>query len=57
MNACIYNVLPQDNTTPTWILPCKCGLKIWHCNAKFKPNILCVIGYQYDQPPLRAPIL
>ena len=56
MNAGTYNELPQENTVPTWLLPCTCGTHRCHCNAKFKPDILCVIGHPYNHPPQDTPI-
>ena len=55
MNAGTYNERPQVNTVPTWLLPCTCGTQRCHCNAKFKPDILCVIGHPYNHPPPEAP--
>jgi hypothetical protein len=55
MNANTYNGLPQDNTIPTWLLPCTCGTQRCHCNAIFKPYILCIIGHPYNYPPPEAP--
>jgi hypothetical protein len=55
MNAGTYNERPQENTVPTWLLPCTCGTLRCHCNARFKPDILCVIGHPYNHPPLEAP--
>ena len=51
MNASTYNRLRQDNIVPTWLLPCTCGAQRCHCNARFKPNILCIIGHPYNHPP------
>ena len=53
MNAGIYNERAQENTVPTWLLPCTCGTQRCHCNAMFKPDILCVIGHPYDHPTKR----
>ena len=55
MNAQTYNGFPQENTVPTWLLPCTCGAQRCHCNARFKPDILCIIGHPYDDPPPQAP--
>ena len=55
MNAGIYNDSPQENTVPTWLLPCTCNTPRCHCNARLKPDILCVIGHPYNSPPPVAP--
>ena len=55
MNAGTYNELPQDNTVPTWLLPCTCGNQRCHCNARLKPDILCILGHPYNHPPPEAP--
>ena len=55
MNACTYNELPQENTVPTWLLPCTCGTQRCHCNARFKPDIICILGHPYNSPPPEAP--
>ena len=55
MNACIYNDSPQENTVPTWLLPCACDTQRCQCNARLKPDILCVIGHQYNSPPPATP--
>ena len=57
MNACTYNGLPQENIVPTWLLPCTSGAQRFHYNAKFKPDILCIIGHPYKYLPLEAPTL
>jgi hypothetical protein len=48
MNANTYNGLPQENTVPTWLLPCICDAQRCHCNAILKPDILCTIGHPYN---------
>ena len=51
MNAGIFNDKPQENTVPSWLLPCTCNTQKYHCNARLKPDILCVKGLPYDAPP------
>ena len=41
----------------TWILLYTCGTQRCHCNARLKPDILCIIGHLYNHPPLKAPTL
>ena len=48
MNARTFNGNPPENTVPSWLLPCTCGLQRCHCNARFKPNIICVKGLPYQ---------
>ena len=55
MNAGTYNELPQENTVPIWLLPCTCGTQRCHCNARLKPDILCILGHPYNHPPPEAP--
>ena len=55
MNAGIYNDSPQENTVPAWLLPCTCTTTRCHCNARLKPDILCVIGHPYNSPPPVVP--
>ena len=55
MNAGTYKELPQENTIPTWLLPCTCGTQRCHYNARLKPNILCIIGHPYNSPPPNEP--
>ena len=43
------------NTIPPWLLPCTFGYQRCHCNAKFKPDIMCVKGLLYQSNPLVAP--
>ena len=56
MTTSTYNNLRQDNTIPTWLLPCTCGAQRYHCNARFKPNLLCIIGHPYNHPPPKLTI-
>jgi hypothetical protein len=52
MNVGLHNDLSPDNTVPTWLLPCTCNTPRCHCNAHFKPNLICVTGIPYQhQPP------
>ena len=54
INARNYNKIPQENIVPTWLLLCTCGMQRYHCTAKFRQDILCVIGHPYNHPPLEA---
>jgi hypothetical protein len=51
MNAGIYNSLPPENTVPPWLLPYICLTSRYNCNAKYKPDILCVQGLPHLSPP------
>ena len=51
MNAGIYNNDPPENTDPPWLLTCECGQQRCHCNARFKPDLLCVKGLPYQSSP------
>ena len=52
MNVGTFNENPPENTVPPWLLPCTCSLQRCHCNAKFKPYIICVkrLPYQANSP-------
>jgi hypothetical protein len=51
MNAGTFNNNPQENTVPNWLLPCTCNTQRCHCNARFRPDILCVKGLPYQNDP------
>src|ERR1700737_2635726 len=51
MNAGTFNNNPPENIVPPCLLPCTCGQQRRHCNARFKPYILCVKGVPYQSPP------
>ena len=55
MNAGTFNNNPQENTVPPWLLPCTCQQHRCHCNARFKPDILCIKGLPYQDTPLLNP--
>ena len=53
MNAWTFNDNPQENTVPPWLLPCTCGQQRCHCNARFKPDLLCIKELPHQgTPPL-----
>ena len=52
-NAGNFNNQPQEQTVPGWLLQCTCHPNTCHCQAKLRPDILCVIGApKQAQPPL-----
>jgi hypothetical protein len=51
MNVGTFNNNPQENTVPNWLLPCTCSTQRCHCNARFRPDILCVKGLPYQNAP------
>ena len=51
MNAGTFNNNPQENTVPTWLLPCTCEQQRCHCNARFKPDILCIKELPHQSTP------
>jgi hypothetical protein len=55
INACTYNELPQENIVPTLLLPCTCNTQRCYCNARLKPDIICLLGHPYNSPPPDAP--
>ena len=54
MNAGIHNDQPQENRVPPW-LPCTCDTQRCQCNARLKPDILCIIGHPYNHLPPETP--
>ena len=47
----------QENTVPNWLLPCSCNTQTQRCqcNAKLRPNILCVRNHPYNAEPPQGP--
>lgn len=53
MNAGTFNNNPQENTVPPWLLPCTCGRQRCQCNARLKPDLICIKGLPHkSNPPL-----
>lgn len=55
MNADKHNNNPPDNTVPPWLLPCTCHSTRCHCNARFKPDLLCILGLPHQSVPPTHP--
>ena len=55
MNAGTFNNNPQENTVPTWLLPCTCAQQRCHCNARFKPDLLCIKELPHQNTPPTHP--
>ena len=55
MNAGTFNNNPQENTVPTWLLPCTCERLRCHCNARFKPDLMCIKGLPHQNTPPTHP--
>jgi hypothetical protein len=55
MNARTFNNNPQENTVPPWLLSCICVQQRCHCNARLKPDILCIKGLPYQSPSPSSP--
>jgi hypothetical protein len=51
MNAGYYNKNPPNNTVPSWLLPCTCLTQRCQCNARLRPDILCIHGIPYQGTP------
>jgi hypothetical protein len=49
MNVGYHNKNPPDNTVPSWLLPCTCLTQRCQCNARLRPNILCIHGTPYQR--------
>ena len=55
MNARTFNDNPLENMVPPWLLLSTCGLQRCHCNARFKPDIICIKGLPYQANPQTIP--
>jgi hypothetical protein len=55
MNAGTFQDHPPENTVPAWLLSYSCGPHRCHCNARYKPDILCVRGLPFNSRPPRLP--
>ena len=55
MNAGTFNDKPPENTVPPWLLPCTCNTQKCHCNARLKPDLLCVQGLEHNSYPPDTP--
>jgi hypothetical protein len=55
MNVGTFHDTPPDNIVPPWLLPCSCGPHRCHCHACLKPDLLCVCGLAYNNPPPTQP--
>jgi hypothetical protein len=55
MNAGTFNNSPQENTVPTWLLPCTCRQQRCQCNARLKPDLLCIKNLPHQSIPPITP--
>ena len=55
MNVGKFNNHPQENTVPTWLLPCTCRQQRCQCNARLKPDLLCIKNLPHQSTPPRFP--
>ena len=51
MNAGTFNNNVQENTVPTWLMPCTCEQQRCHCNFRFKPDLLCIKELPHQSTP------
>ena len=52
MNVGYFNSNPPENTVPNQLLPCTCSTTRCQCNARLRPNLLCIQGLPYlSNPP------
>ena len=56
MNARTFKDKPLENTISPWLLPCSCSHQRCHCNARFKPDKICIKGLPYQANPPINPI-
>jgi hypothetical protein len=47
----------QENTVPNWLLPCSCNNQTQRCqcNARLRPDILCIRNHPYNAKPPQEP--
>jgi ribonuclease HI len=47
----------HENTVPNWLLPCNCNNQTQRCqcNAKLRPDILCIRNHPYNAAPPQEP--
>jgi hypothetical protein len=47
----------QENTVPQWLLPCTCNNQTQRCqcNAKLRPDIMCIRNHPYNVEPPTEP--
>jgi hypothetical protein len=47
----------QENTVPNWLLPCSCNNQTQRCqcNARLRPDILCIRNHPYNAEPPQEP--
>jgi hypothetical protein len=57
MNACKSDGQTHENTVPNWLLPCTYNNQTQQCqcNAKLKPDILCIHNHPYNAKPPTGP--
>jgi hypothetical protein len=57
VNARKSNDQTQENTAPNWLLPCSYVNQIQRCqcNAKLRPDILCIRNHPYNAEPPKEP--
>jgi hypothetical protein len=57
MNAGKSDGQNHENTVPNWLLPCICNNQTQRCqcNAKLKPDILCIRNHPYNAEPPTGP--
>jgi hypothetical protein len=53
MNVGKFDEQTHKNTVPNWLLPCICNNQTQRCqcNAKLKPDILCIRNHPYNTEP------
>jgi hypothetical protein len=57
INAGKFDGETQENTIPNWLLPCSCTKQTQRCtcNAKLRPDILCILNHPYNaEPPKKS---
>jgi hypothetical protein len=58
MNAGKTDEQTQENTVPHWLLPCICNNQTQRCqcNARLRPDILCIRNHPYNAEPPNQPM-
>jgi hypothetical protein len=57
VNARKCEAQTQENIVPNWLLPCNCRNQTQrcHCNARLRPDILCIRNHPYNAEPPQEP--
>jgi hypothetical protein len=57
VNAGKFDAQTQEHIVPNWLLPCSCRNQTQRCqcNARLRPDILCIRNHPYNAEPPQEP--